>query len=91
MLFQYEVFVWNLSVIVIYHAFVSEDKKKLIALCHRRRLPSEGMDKNLRCFERRIISCYGGQRSLEKAIYVGLSPRFNLRWRETDFFDELEF
>ena len=53
--------------------------KKLIALCHLRGLPSEGMDKNLRCFERRIISCYGGQRPLEKAIYVGLSPRFNLR------------
>ena len=42
--------------------------KKLIALCHRRGFPSEAMDKNLRCFERRIISCYGGQ------INVGLLP-----------------
>ena len=27
MLFQYEVFIWKLSMIVIYHVFVSEDKK----------------------------------------------------------------
>lgn len=27
MLFQYEVFIWTLSMIVIYHVFVSEDKK----------------------------------------------------------------
>ena len=27
MLFQYEVFIWKLSMIVIYHVFVSEDQK----------------------------------------------------------------
>ena len=27
MLFQYEVFIWTLSMIVIYHIFVSEDDK----------------------------------------------------------------
>lgn len=27
MLFQYEVFIWTLSMIAIYHVFVSEDKK----------------------------------------------------------------
>lgn len=29
MLFQYEVFIWKLSMIVIFHVFVSEDKKSL--------------------------------------------------------------
>ena len=79
MLFQYEVFIWKLSMIVIYHVFVSEDQKKLIAFCHRRSFPSEAMDKDLCCLERRIISCYGSLRPLETAINVGLSPRFNLR------------
>ena len=68
---------------VIYDSYLScfcfGGSKKLIALCHRRSFPSEAMDKDLRCFERRIISCYGSQRPLETAINVGLSARFNLR------------
>ena len=36
MLFQYEVFIWTLSMIVIYHVFVSEDKKTDCAVSPKR-------------------------------------------------------